>query len=248
MIDEEADSALDDEQPTERAVVHRWARGQLWQGRRAVWRYHWTERRCRRAVLEAREKQQQERIDQRLSATSVEELARGTRVSLAALRRGGVTTAADVRARSAHDLETIHGIGQASAQKIKDVAARLAQISPGDLRPPANPDRWNPGDSALVRSLAMLALTTAVAPHAAALQQAMGTVRWLARATNWLAWLFSTPARKARVQSQVPEARRDWQSQSTQSLQDLLAGLDRARIGPVAESNGSGGRLWTGRI
>ncbi len=63
-------------------------------------------------------------------------------------------------------------------------------------------------------------------------------MRWLARATSWLAWLFSTRSRTARVGSQAPGIRRAWlSSQTVESLQKLLAGLDRAQ--QVAAEPGS---------
>jgi len=58
------------------------------------------ERRYRRAVMTARIPQQRERVRQRLAARPVEELARGSGVNVAALRRGGVTTAGDVHQRT----------------------------------------------------------------------------------------------------------------------------------------------------
>ncbi len=71
---------------------------------------------------------------------------------------------------------------------------------------------------------------TALAPHAAVLQQVLLATRWLARATNWLAWLFSTPSRKARIRSKASGIRQRWlSSQTVGSLQELLAGLDRAQ-------------------
>jgi len=58
------------------------------------------------------------------------------------------------------------------------------------------------------------------------LQQALGPVRWLARATGWLAWLLSPSSRKARVRSEAPGIRQAWfTSQAAESLQKLLAGL-----------------------
>ena len=233
MISEDADPSLGDGQPDDRTSVHRWARSQLWQGRRAVWRYRWAQRQARRAVLNARKQQQRERIEQRQSATSVEDLAKGARVNATALRRGGVTTAADVDRRSVDDLEKLQGIGRASALKIKEIASRVAHLGADDLRPPANPDKWNPGDLALVRSLAMLALITAAGPHAAVLQQALGTVQRLARATNFLVWLFSPPTRRARVEAEAPKMRSDWLAEATQSLQGLLEGLDQAKQAAV---------------
>lgn len=226
---EEVAPRLGDRQPDDRASTHRWARGQLWQGRRAIWRYRWAKRRALRAVLKAREQQQRERIEQRLSATSAEDLAKGARVNATALRQGGVATASDVSRSSLEELQRLRGIGQSSAQKIKEAAAKLAQLGADDLRPPANPQKWNPGDSALVRSLSMLALITAVAPHAVALQQAVEAVRWLARATNWLVWLLSPLARKNQVQSEARKSRQEWSAQFAQSLRGVLDGLGRAQ-------------------
>ena len=74
----------------------------------------------------------------------------------------------------------------------------------------------------------MLATITAVAPHVLALQQAVGAVRWLARATNWLVWLLSPPVRKAQVQSEARKTRQKWTSQPAQSLRGVLDGLTRA--------------------
>jgi len=160
----------------------------------------------------------------------VEELARGSGVNVAALRRGGVTTAGDVHQRTVEDLDDIRDIGPASAHKIKALATEFARVRPEDLRPPGNPNTWKAADYTLVRALAMLALVTALAPHAALLQQVLATIRGFARATSWLAWLFSTPSRKARVRSQAPGIRRAWLSpQTVESLQKLLAGLDRAQ-------------------
>lgn len=214
--------------------MHSWASGQLWQARRAIWRYRRAARKARKAVLKARTQQQRERRGQRLSATSVDDLARGTRVNTAALRRGGITSAADVARRSVADLEKLHGIGRTSALRIKEVAAQIARLRADDLQPPTNPDRWNPADSALVRSLSVLALITGVGPHAVALQEALGVVRWLARATNWLVWLLSPQSRKRRVQSEAPRRRQAWVSQSAHVLQGLLDGLDRAKGAAVA--------------
>jgi SNF2 family DNA or RNA helicase len=74
----------------------------------------------------------------------------------------------------------------------------------------------------------MLAAVTALAPHAAVLQQVLLATRWLARTTNWLAWLFSTPSRKASIQSKASGICQTWlSSQTVGSLQGLLAGLDR---------------------
>jgi hypothetical protein len=64
----------------------------------------------------------------------------------------------------------------------------------------------------------------------AVLRQALSTIRWLARATSWLAWLFSTPSRKSQVRSRASGFRRDGlAAQAADSLQKLLAGLDRAQ-------------------
>ena len=85
--------------------------------------------------MKARLPQQRERIQQRLAATPVEELARGAGVNTAALRRGTVTTAADVHQRTVKDLDDIRDIGPKSAHKIKALAAELARTRPEDLRP-----------------------------------------------------------------------------------------------------------------
>lgn len=188
------------------------------------------ERRYRKAVLKARGPQQEERVRQRLATTPVDHLAKGSRVNTAALRRGGVETAADVDERTVEDLDNIHDIGPKTARTIKELAAKLARIRPDDLRPPGDPDTWKAADYALVRALAMLAVVAALTPHAAVLQQVLAGIRWLARTTNWLAWLFSTPSRKARVESRAPEIRGNWHAaQTVESLQKLLAGLDRAQ-------------------
>jgi len=87
-----------------------------------------------------------------------------------------------------------------------------------------------PADYALVRTLVMLATVTALAPHAAVLQQVLLATRWLARATNWLAWLFSTPSRKASIRSKASGIGQTWlSSQTVGSLQRLLAGMDRVQ-------------------
>ena len=76
----------------------------------------------------------------------------------------------------------------------------------------------------------MLATVTAVAPHAALLQQALQATRWLARATNWLAWLFSTRSRKANVKSKESGIRKTLLSpQTARSLQELMTGLRKAQ-------------------
>ena len=149
--------------------------------------------------------QQRERVDHRLGEMSVEELARGSGVSAAALRQGGVATAADVFRRTVNDLDDIRNIGPPSARKIMELATDYEQIRPDDLRPPANPDAWTGADYALVRRLAMLTAVTGLAPHAAVLREVLASVGWLARTTSWLAWPFSTSSRKARIQSRAPE-------------------------------------------
>ena len=154
--------------------------------------------------MKARVPQQREHVEQRLAWMPVEDLVRGARVNTAALRRGGVTTAADVDRRTLEDLERLHDIGPKSARKIKKLAAEFKRIRSDDLRPPGNPDVWQAADYARVRGLAVLAGLTVLAPHVALLQQALGAVRWLARATNWLAWLLSPTSRKARVRSEAP--------------------------------------------
>lgn len=179
VIPAEASPVLDGGQPADRAALHRWARDQSRDARKAVRRYNRAERRYRKAVMKARAPQQRERVQQRLAAMPVEALARGSRVNTAALRRVGVTTAADVEQRTVEALERIHDIGPKSARKIKDLVAEFAQIRPDDLRPPGNPDTWKAADYALVRALATLALVTALAPHAAVLQQVLGATRWL---------------------------------------------------------------------
>jgi superfamily II DNA or RNA helicase len=212
------------------AALHRQAREQVRRLRQAVRQYRRAERRYRRAVLRARGPQQQEHIQQRLSGTPVEELARNYRINTAALRHSSLTTAADVRQHTIRDLESIRGIGQISAQKLKQLADDLARTRPEDIRPPANPNTWTPGDYALVRALTMLTAVTALSPHAAVIQQVLRSTRWLARATIWLAWLFMTPSRKADVQSKASGLRQLWLSPETAgSLESLLAGLDWAQ-------------------
>jgi SNF2 family DNA or RNA helicase len=180
--------------------------------------------------MRARGPQQEERVRQRLVATPVEQLTKGTGVDTKALRRGTVMTAADVHTRSIDELDDIRDIGPKMARTVKELATKFTQTRPEDLRPPGNPDTWKAQDFALVRALLMLALVTALAPHAAVLQQVLGSVRWLTRATGWLAWLFSTPSRKERVRSDAPGIRQDWlSSQAVESLQKLLAGLVRAQ-------------------
>jgi SNF2 family DNA or RNA helicase len=188
------------------------------------------ERHYRRAVMKARGPQQEEHVRQRLDATQVDQIARGLRLNTAVLRRAGVVTAADARRLTVGDLENIRGIGPKSARRLKDLAEEIARLRPEDLRPPGNPDMWRAGDFALVRALTMLTTVAALGPHAAVLQQVLLGMRSLARATNWLAWLFSTPQRKARIRSEAPGVRGQWfSSQTTKSLGELLAGLDRAQ-------------------
>jgi hypothetical protein len=169
----EANPVPDGGQPIGRAALHRQAREQVRQFRRAVRQYRKAERRYQRAILRARGPQQQERIQQRMHGTPVEELARNSRVNTPALRGANVNTAADVSQCTARYLESIRGIGPKSAQKIKRLANDLARTRPGDIRPPANPNTWNPADYALVRTLVMLAAVIALAPHAAVLQQVL---------------------------------------------------------------------------
>lgn len=230
MTPAEAASARDGGQPIGRAVLHRQASEQLRQFRRAVRQYRKAERRYRKAVLRARVPQQQERIQQRMDGMPVEELARNSRINTTALRNGNVNTAADVRQCAVRELEGIRGIGQKSAEKIKRLADDLARTRPEDIHPPANPNMWNPADYALVRTLTLLAAVGALAPHVAVVQQVLLATRWLARASNWLIWLFSTPSRKANIQSKAPGIRQTWLSpQTLGSLQGLLAGLDRVQ-------------------
>lgn len=113
----------------------------------------------------------------------MEELVRGSGVSATALRRGGVATAADVHQRNIQNLDEIRNVGPKSAHKIKSRAAEYARIRPEDLRPPGNPNVWGAADYALLRALGMLTLVTALAPHAAVLQQILVTMRWLAHPT-----------------------------------------------------------------
>jgi superfamily II DNA or RNA helicase len=230
VIPEEAGPVADAAQPIDRAELHRWARAELRQGRRAVRLHRRLERRYRKAVLKARGPQQQERVDHRLGEMSVEELARGSGVSAAALRKGGVATAADVLRRTVNDLDDIRNIGPPSARKIMELATDYEKIRPDDLRPPANPDAWTGADYALVHRLAMLTAVTGLAPHAAVLREVLAPVGWLSRTTGWLAWQLSTSSRKARIRSRAPEIRQAWlSSQAVDSLQKLLAGLDRAQ-------------------
>src|ERR1039457_7370228 len=73
------------------------------------------------------------------------------------------------------------------------------------------------------------------------------SVGWLSRTTSWLAWLFSTSSRKTRIQARVPEIRQAWlSSQAVESLQKLLAGLDRAQRGGTEPDSGLAGR-WRAR-
>jgi superfamily II DNA or RNA helicase len=226
----EASLTLDGGQPGSRLELHHWAQEQLREVRSVARRYRRMERRCRKAVMRARTPQQQERIRQRLNTTSVADLARGSGVRAADLRRGGVVTAADVHQRTVQDLDRIRNVGPKSAYKIKALVTDFVRTQPEDIRPPGNPGVWSAADYALVRALAMLTCVTTLAPHAVLLQQVLVTVRWLARATSWLAWLFSTPSRKARVQSRASEVHRAWRSsQIVESLQKLSAGLDQAR-------------------
>jgi hypothetical protein len=95
------------------------------------------ERRSGRAVLKVRLPQQKERILQRLAATPVEELAKGFRVHVSALRRGNVRTVADVYQRTINDLDDIRDVGPKSAHKIKALATEFAEIRPDDLCPPS---------------------------------------------------------------------------------------------------------------
>jgi SNF2-related domain len=223
-------SAFDGGWPTSREAIHEWAGGLYRQLRQALRRYDQMERDCRAAVLEARGPQQQERIQRRLAAMSVEELARGSGVNTKALRDGKVKTAADVHRLTEHDLEAIYKVGPVSASKIKVLEREMARVRAEDVYPSANPGSWSAADYRLVRALVMFTLAAAVAPHAVVLRQVLAGVRWLARATNWLAWLLSPPARRAQVRSRVPQARRDWYSSgAAEALGKLLAGYDKAQ-------------------
>lgn len=210
VIPGEAGPVLGDSQPSDRAALHRWAREQLREVRRAVRRRWRMERHYRRSVLKARGPQQEEHVRQRLDATQVDQIARGLHVNTAALRRAGVLTAADARQRTVGDLENIRGIGLTSARRLKDLVDEIARVRAEDIRPPGNPDTWRAEDFALVRALVMLTTVLTLGPHAAVLQQVLAGIRWLARATNWLAWLFSTPQRKDRVWSEAPGVRGQW--------------------------------------
>jgi SNF2 family DNA or RNA helicase len=135
-----------------------------------------------------------------------------------------------VQRATVQGLEGIRNIGEKSALKIKELADDLARIRPDDIRPPGEVNTWKAADYALVRALVMLAAVTALAPHAAALRQVFLVTRWFARATSWLAWLFSTSSRKTRVRSKAPDIYRMWRSPETvRSLERLSAGLDWAQ-------------------
>lgn len=230
VIRAEGDPELGDGRLVDRTVLHRLARGQLREIRQVLRQHRRLERRYRRAVMKARGPQQRERVRQRMAATSVEDLARRSGVKTTALRRGRVETAADVHARTVNELDDIREVGAKTAHKIKDLATEFARTRPEDLRPPANPSTWKAADYALVRALALLALVTALAPHALVLQQVLVTTRWLARATTWLAWLFSRPSRKSRIRSEASAIRQSWLSlQTVENLQKMLAGLDQAQ-------------------
>jgi hypothetical protein len=60
-----------------------------------------------------------------MDGTPVGELARNARINTAALRSGNLNTAADVRRHTVRDLEGIRGIGNTSAQKLKELADDL---------------------------------------------------------------------------------------------------------------------------
>jgi SNF2 family DNA or RNA helicase len=156
----------------------------------------------------------------------LEEVAKGTGVRGAALRRGNVETAADVHRLSVEDLDAIPGVGPMSAQKIKARVSEFARTRAEDIHPPANPRKWTQADYALVRMLVMFAAAVALAPHVAVLQQALVGLQWLSRATGFLSWLFSSPSRKDRIRSEAPSIGQTWQlPQTIDSLQKLITGL-----------------------
>jgi superfamily II DNA or RNA helicase len=186
-------------------------------------------RRYRRAVRRARQPQKHARVRVRLEKLRVEDLARGRRINTAALRDAGILTAGDVYNLTEAELERIKGIGPPSAHKLRELAVQQARLRSEDLRPSANPDDWTPADFDLVRALSNLALVMALMPHLAALQSVVVTLRWLARATNWLRWLLSGAPRRAEIQSRLPGIRYDCTSaQTAAALQTLLHGLNRA--------------------
>ncbi|HEX3959251.1 MAG TPA: SNF2-related protein [Trebonia sp.] len=231
-------NAFDDGWPTSGVAIHRWARGKFREIRQALRRYEEMERRYRGDALEVLGPQQQDRVQRRLAATSVEQLARGSGVNTVALRGSGITTAADVHRLTEQTLKDIDGIGPASAGTIKARAGELARARAEDVYPLASPGLWSAADYRLARALAALAVVTALAPHAMALQRVLAGVQWLARATNWLAWLSRLPPRRDQVRSRVPQVRRDWYSSgAAESLEKLMAGCDQAqRIGADPDS------------
>ena len=217
-------------QPDGRAAVHRQAREQVREIRPAVRQYRRAERRYRKQVMRARGPQQQERAARRLAATPIEDLAKGSGVNVAALRRGSVRTAADVHGRTIAELDDIRDIGPSSASKIKALVSDFARVGPRDLVPPGNPGAWTSADYALVRALEMLALVTGLAPHFAVLLPMLQSARKLGRATAWLIWLFSGQQRKRRVRSRSPLIRPEWSSaEISGSLQAILTGIRRAQ-------------------
>jgi hypothetical protein len=227
----ELSHAFDGGWPTSRQAIQRWATGQIGEIRQAVQRYEEMEARYRAAVLEAHGLRQRDQVQRRLAKTSLEELAEGSGVSTVPLRDAGVKSAADVYRLTEHQLDAIYGVGPSSARKIiKARADGLARMRAEDVYPPAGPESWSAADYRLVRALAMLALITALAPDAAAVQRALPGARWLARATNWPAWLLRLPPSRARVRSRLREARRDWYSSGAAvSLESLKAGCDQAQ-------------------
>jgi hypothetical protein len=226
----EPSHAFDGGWPTSREAIHRWARGQVLEIGQALRRYEELERHYRAAVLDAHRLRRRDQLQRRLDKTSLEELARGSGVNTVPFRDAGVRTAADVNRLSGQRLDAVYGAGPGSARTLKTRADGLARIRPEDVYPPAGPESWSAADYRLVRALAMLALVTALAPQAAAVQRVLAGAGWLARATNWLAWLFSPPPRRARLRSRVREARRDWYSSGAAgSLEKLRAGCDQAQ-------------------
>jgi hypothetical protein len=227
----ELSHAFDGGWPTSREAVQRWATGQIGEIHQALQRHEELERRYRAAACEAHGPRQRDQLQRRLAKASLEELAEGSGVSIVALRDAGVTSAADVYRLTGQQLDDVPGAGPASARKVIKVRADgLARMRAEDVYPPAGPESWSAADYRLVRALAALALVTALAPDAAAVQRTLADARWLARATRRLAWLLRPPPSRARVRSRLRAARRGWYSSgAAASLENLKAGCDQAQ-------------------
>lgn len=115
-------------------------------------------------------------------------------VRLGALEAGGVRTAADVLARSRHELDAIEGVGAHTVSIVRGAAESLLETTRAQVRPLPDPSERYPGDGELLVALhrvvsenelrrglapATAQLRAGLEPDMAVLAETPGRLRWL---------------------------------------------------------------------